>query len=422
MRNPKNLTFWDDLVRFVVRVYRFSGSLPKDELYNLSSQVRRAAVSIRLNLVEGAACESASEYARFLEMAYRSSREALACIELAVELELSRADLVADLVSSGDRLAGAIFAYRRSVLTPDARSEGRKQKADSRMKNVLLQLDSDPQPSAFDRIVALDAGADEVLSYGAVRPESVQSLVHGAIFTRGPKDLKRTAIFIGGSDVAAGERLLEEVRRHMLPQFGLRVSVMLDANGANTTAAAAVCAVARHLELEGACALVLASTGPVGQRVVRLLASQGADVRAGSRQRSRAEAVCQSIRAQVPGARLEPVAITSPDELQSGLAGRALVVSAGAAGVVLFPRAARLASKDLRVAIDLNAIPPLGIEGVEVGDKAVEREGTVCYGAIGVGGTKMKIHKAAITRLFEASDQILDAEEIFALAPSASAK
>src|SRR6185503_4271359 len=95
-------------------------------------------------------------------------------------------------------------------------------------RKILIQLDSDPQPSVFDRVVAVDAGADEVFSYGGVRPETVRDLVHGAIFTRGPKDLKRTAIFVGGSDVAAGERLLEEVLKHMVPQFGLRVSVMLD--------------------------------------------------------------------------------------------------------------------------------------------------------------------------------------------------
>src|SRR5271168_4681024 len=105
-------------------------------------------------------------------------------------------------------------------------------------RTILIQIDSDPHPSVFDRVVALDAGADEVLSYGGVKPEHVRDLVHGAIFTRGPKHLQRTAIFIGGSDVAAGERLLEEVRRHMLPQFGLRVSVLFDANGANTTAVA----------------------------------------------------------------------------------------------------------------------------------------------------------------------------------------
>src|ERR671937_745649 len=134
-------------------------------------------------------------------------------------------------------------------------------------RTILIQIDSDPQPSVFDRVVAVDAGADEVFSYGGVKPEQVRDLVHGAIFTRGPKDLKRTALFIGGSDVAAGERLLEEARRQMLPAFGLRVSVLLDANGANTTAAAAVRAAARHLELKDTPALVLGATGPVGQRV-----------------------------------------------------------------------------------------------------------------------------------------------------------
>src|SRR5262245_15152918 len=133
----------------------------------------------------------------------------------------------------------------------------------SEKRKILIQLDADPQPSVFDRVVAIDAGADEVFSYGGVKPEQVRDLVHGAIFTRGPKDLKRTAIFVGGSDVAAGEKLLEEVRKHMLPQFGLRVSVLLDANGANTTAAAAVRAAERHLDLKTTKATVLGGTGPV---------------------------------------------------------------------------------------------------------------------------------------------------------------
>jgi methylenetetrahydrofolate/methylenetetrahydromethanopterin dehydrogenase (NADP+) len=285
-------------------------------------------------------------------------------------------------------------------------------------RKILIQLDSDPHPSVFDRVVALDAGADEVFAYGGVTPESVREKVHGAIFTRGPKDLKRTALFVGGSDVAAGERLLEEARRHMIPQFGLRVSILLDANGANTTAAAAVRAAARHLDLAMARALVLGGTGPVGQRVARLLARQGAEVRVGSRQQARSAAVCDAIRAKVPNTRLEPVATGTPDELRAALAGRNLVVAAGAAGVQLLPRAARAASPELRVAIDLNAVPPAGIEGVEVGAKGVEQDGVVCYGAIGVGDTKMKVHKAAVARLFESNDQVLDAEEVYALAQS----
>ncbi len=283
-------------------------------------------------------------------------------------------------------------------------------------RKILIQLDSDPQPSVFDRVVAVDAGADEVFSYGGVRPEQVQGLVHGAIFTRGPKDLKHTALFIGGSDVAAGERLLQEALRHMIPQFGLRVSVLLDANGANTTAAAAVRAAAAHLNLAETPALVLGGTGPVGQRVALLLAQQGAAVRVGSRQQARAQTVCEVIRKQIPAARVEPVATGTGAELQAALAGRTLAVAAGAAGAVLLPRLARSAAKDLKVMIDLNAVPPLGIEGVEVTDRAVQRDGVMAYGAVGVGGTKMKIHKAAVARLFESNDQVFDAREVYALA------
>lgn len=279
-------------------------------------------------------------------------------------------------------------------------------------RKILIQLDSDAHPSVFDRVVAVDAGVEELFSYGGVTPEQVQGLVHGAIFTRGPKDLKRTALFVGGSNVEAGEKLLAAAVKAMLPAFGLRVSVLLDANGANTTAAAAVRVAGKHLDLGAARALVLGGTGPVGQRVGLLLARQGAHVRLASRQVARAAAACDAIRAKVPAAKLEPVA---GDDLAALLGDRTLVIAAGAAGVVLLPRAARVTAKDLQVAIDLNAVPPLGVEGVEVTDAGVERDGVTAYGAIGVGGTKMKLHRAAVAKLFERNDQVLDAEEVYAL-------
>ena len=98
--------------------------------------------------------------------------------------------------------------------------------------------------------------------------------------------------------------------------------------------------------------------------------------------------------------------------------GVTLVVAAGAAGVVLLPKKRRVHCPDLKVAVDLNAVPPLGVEGVEVTDKGVERDGVIGYGAIGVGDTKMKVHKAAVARLFESNDQVLDAEEVYAIAQS----
>src|SRR6187200_2755738 len=106
------------------------------------------------------------------------------------------------------------------------------------MRKLLLQLDTSPHPSVFDRVVAYDGGADEIMSCSSVTEDSVRDLVHGAIFTRGPNDLHNTAIFIGGTDMAAGERLLATVQKTM---FGpMRVSVLLDSNGSNTTAVAAV--------------------------------------------------------------------------------------------------------------------------------------------------------------------------------------
>ena len=280
---------------------------------------------------------------------------------------------------------------------------------------ILVQLDTDPLPSVFDRVVAVDSGVQHLFSLGGVTPQNVMGLVHGCIFTRGPRDLHRTAIFVGGSDVAAGEAVLAEVKRHLIPQFGMSVSLMLDSNGANTTAAAAVRAAGRHLDLSTADSLVLGGTGPVGQRVARLLARQGGHVRIGSRQRDRAETVCVAIRAQVPGARVEATGVGSSDGPRA-LDGRDLVVAAGAAGTVLLPKKVRESAADLRVAIDLNAVPPVGVEGVEVTDRGKDRGGVVCYGAIGVGDTKMKTHKAAIGLLFQSNNAVLDVEEIYAIA------
>jgi hypothetical protein len=281
---------------------------------------------------------------------------------------------------------------------------------------ILVQLDTDPHPSVFDRVVAIDAGAAHVFSYGGVRPETVMPLVHGCVFTRGPKDLHRTAIFVGGSDVAAGEAVLAEVRKHLIPSYGLTVSVMLDSNGANTTAVAAVRSAGKSIPLKGARCLVLGGTGPVGQRVARLLATEGAVVRVGSRQKERAEAVCAAVRAAVPRAELEAVPTASSADAPAAMAGQQVVVAAGGPGVVLLPRKVFEGSKSLKVAVDLNGVPPAGIEGVEPMDKGADRGGVACHGALGVGGLKMKVHKAAVAELFTANKLVLDADEIHALA------
>ena len=287
------------------------------------------------------------------------------------------------------------------------------------MKKLLLQLDTSPVPSVFDRVVAHDAGADDVMSYGGITPDNVRDLVHGAIFTRGPKDLKHTAIFVGGTDMAAGERVLAAVRKAF---FGpMRVSVMLDSSGSNTTAVAAVAKVVQAAggDVKGARAVVTAGTGPVGMRAAGLLAKAGAEVTITSRRG--VDALFLEVLRKRFGGSLRGVTMAGAAEASAALEGAALLVSAGPAGVCMVPKSAWAGRAGLRVAADLNAVPPMGIEGVEVQDNAVEREGAIVFGALGVGGLKMKIHKACIARLFESNDAVLDAETIAEVAQGLAA-
>ena len=82
------------------------------------------------------------------------------------------------------------------------------------------------------------------------------------------------------------------------------------------------------------------------------------------------------------------------------------------------PAELRRSLRALQVVIDLNAVPPAGVAGIEVTDKAKERDGATCYGAVGVGGLKMKIHKAALERLFTSNDQVLDTAAIYKIGES----
>ncbi len=278
---------------------------------------------------------------------------------------------------------------------------------------ILLCLDSDPQPSVFDGVVAVDAGVDHLFRHGGVTTSAVRDLVYGAIFTRSVDDLKNTALFIGGSDVNLGAELLQEVASTF---FGpMRVSAMLDSNGSNTTAAAAVIAAGRHVDLEQSTVAILAGTGSVGKRILRMLAGDGAKMRLGSRRQEHAEEVASQILQHQPGANIDCVVTTSETGLRRTLEGANVVIASGPPGVELLPQAIRDDYPELAVAIDLNAVPAPGIAGIEVGAKAVDQNGTICYDAIGVGGTKMKIHRAAIQRLFTANDLVLDAPEIYEL-------
>lgn len=239
--------------------------------------------------------------------------------------------------------------------------------------------------------------------------------MYGAIFTRGPKDLRNTALFLGGSDVALAERMLEEVQKTFFGEF--RVSVMLDPNGSNTTAAAAVLEMVRAFsgDVRGRQVVILAGTGAVGSRAAGLFARLGAEVRITSRRADTGEQTAQYLRDRFGGS---ITSTTSADvrETTKAMEGAELVLAAGPEGVVLLPRDVWSNRSGLRVAADVNAVPPLGIEGVGVMDKAKEYGEVRALGALAIGGLKMKLHKACIVQLFERNDLVLDAEAIYDVA------
>ena len=272
------------------------------------------------------------------------------------------------------------------------------------MKRLLLQIDTDPHACSFDGIVARDAGADDVLAYGGVTPESLPGLLRGAMFTRGVGDLKNTAVFIGGSSLAAGRELLDVCGETF---FGpMRVSVLFDASGSQTTATAAVVKLKEHLD-DGA-PVVVAGYGPVGATAAELLDGLGHPV-----------TLCGRNPDKLAAARTGSVdgALLKSDELAAKLKDARGLIAAGAEGVTMLADWAEQAP-DLACAIDLNAVPPAGLPGIEVGDKAKDHDGCVVYGALGVGGFKMKLHKRAVAALFESNDQVITARELYELAGS----
>jgi hypothetical protein len=281
------------------------------------------------------------------------------------------------------------------------------------MKKLLFLFDTDPYASVFDTVVGYDGGADRVTGYANVTPDNVGVLADGTIFTRGGKDKQNTAIFVGGSDMAKGEALLKAVQKKFFGPF--RVSVMLDPNGSNTTAAAGVALLAKVKKLKGKKAVVLAGTGPVGMRAAALLAQEGAEVSLTSRSKERAEKAAQAIDARF-GVKVKPVQGADEAARAKDLEGAQIVFAAGAIGIELVKTSHWEGNRTIEAVADVNAQPPLGLEGLEATDKGKERDGKICFGALGIGGLKLKLHRACIGQLFENSEQVLDAEHIYALA------
>jgi hypothetical protein len=285
------------------------------------------------------------------------------------------------------------------------------------MKKVLLQLDTEEHPSPFDAIVAHDAGVDVLLSHGNVTREDARALAQDAFFTRGPDDLKNTAIWVGGKHVGTGEEVFAEVQKAFFGPF--KVSVMLDSNGCNTTAATTIARIAKSYDLDGKRAVVL-GLGSVGLRSAVLLQKEGcevvvaplpADLFDDDRPYRRPRGLDA---AEKLG--LEPREPKDRSELEAILDGAQVVLSAGPAGVQVLRQDFWSEHPSLELLADYNAADPLGLEGTDANDDLADHNGKLVLGALAIGGPKMKVHKTCIRRMFESNDQVFDTDTVYEVA------
>ncbi len=292
-------------------------------------------------------------------------------------------------------------------------------------KKVIIFLDTDKHASPFDILIAIDLFPEaQILSYSDVDLRDAKRIIQDAMFPRGPGGAKHTKIFIGGQDVEKALEILDVAKKSMFPPFEL--SVIIDPRGAYTTASAAV---AKTLKLfkekgfgdfKGKNATILAGTGPVGQVAARLYAMEGSKVVLTSRKQDRATAVANKINEELGTLQVCGVQAAAPDETGEAIKEADVILAAGAAGIQLLPLSVlRDYGKQCKVVGDINAVPPLGIEGLKSTHENKEfLPGKFGIGALAIGPLKIQIEAELFKRAVESPKGILDYKSAYEIAKS----
>ena len=267
---------------------------------------------------------------------------------------------------------------------------------------LLFYLDTDPKASPFDICMAYDAGYNAVIPYENITVEDAKTIALDALLSRGPKGAKNTVFMIGGKNAEKAEEVFEAVKNSMFPPF--KGSIIVDPAGAYTTAAAMVAKTENALltsklgELKDKTCAIL-GTGAVGQIAAVLLAKMGCDVMIASLNPKRADGkehaegiaklLAKDHGVQVQGI-FAPTAADKIDILQKA----DVVMCAGIRGVRIVDKEMLNQVKNITVMVDINAVPPFGVEGIELKDDMREMApGIFAIGALAVGELKHKLEK-----------------------------
>jgi hypothetical protein len=294
---------------------------------------------------------------------------------------------------------------------------------EQQFKKVFIFLDTDKHASPFDILTTMDAFPEAtVLKYESVTVEDANGIIYDAMFPRGPEGAKHTKIFINGHDFELANRILGQAQKCMFPPFEL--AIIIDPRGAYTTASAAV---AKTLQLslgkklgslENKVVTVLAGTGPVGQTAAWLYASEKASVTVTSRSLQKASSVAAKIDEEIAGQRVQGVEAQTSEETGKAIEGAEIIFSAGAAGTELLPLAVlKEHGKKCKIVVDINAIPPLGVEGLDSSTDGKEMlPGVFGAGALAIGKLKNEVEVALIKKAAEESRGTYDYEAAYEIA------
>jgi len=292
-------------------------------------------------------------------------------------------------------------------------------------KTVIIFMDTDKHASPFDILTAVDLFPEaQILAYSNVEPQDSKRIIQDAMFPRGPDGAKQTKLFIGGYDVEKAVEILEIAKKSMFPPFEL--AVIVDPRGAYTTASAAVAKTLSTLlekglgDFKDKTVTVLAGTGPVGQVASRLYAMEGANVVVTSRDLAKSTAVANKVNEEVGSELACGVKASAPNEVAEAIKNSQVILSAGAAGIALLPLGVlKEHGRRCKVVADINAVPPLGVEGLKATEENVEvLPGVWGIGALSIGTFKNKVEAQLFKRAVESPKGIFDYKIAFEIAKS----
>ncbi len=294
-------------------------------------------------------------------------------------------------------------------------------------KTVFVFLDTDKFCSPFDMLVATDAFPDSMIfKYENVTSEDAPKIVFDLLFPRGPEGAKHTKIFINGSNFEMVEKVVEATQKAM-KSAPWGTSIIVDPRGGYSTAAAAVAKTfGAAMEkgfgtLEGKKVTVLAGTGPVGQTAARIYAAEKADVTITSRTLTKGQVVAYKINAEVGAQRVKVVEVTKPEQTTDAVKDAEIVLSAGAGGIQLLSQAQIGGS--CKIVADINAIKPLGVEGLGSNDDGIEiKPGVFGIGALAIGKLKIKTETEMIKRAANEPQGLFDYSIAYTIAKDAILK